>query len=248
MLHIEPAIAEQAGRHGLVSLSDWLGAPVGEVIADDADRQLVRLGDWYLKRIRNEKLGRALRPLARFMPPMGVAVREAALLAAMRKRDIDAARPLAWGQRLGKGARVESFIATLAVEGRGLDAVIDTDGTPRWWSRLGTLVGRANHAGFFQVVRLKDVIVAPADRLVLIDREAATPRPVRVTLGRCAKCLARSYAKLTRDRGALTDEQVGAFIEGYAGAHPCDQTRLLAAINQRLSRIRKHRRYQTKAI
>jgi tRNA A-37 threonylcarbamoyl transferase component Bud32 len=226
---------------------------VGELIDEAADREVRRLRfdgfDAYLKRVWNEPAGRVAKAVFRFAPPRTAALREVTLLHRLHAAGIPAARPLAWGQAWRWGLPRDGFILTQAVPGKSLSDCW-RDATPsqrgELSEQLGSLLGVCHRAGFYHVIRMKDVIVEPTGRFVLIDREVAGPWAKRPSASQCVRGLSRSLAKMRRAGEDVADELLEALWNGYlpAVASVAPRAIIEPRVAASLDRIMRHRRYR----
>jgi tRNA A-37 threonylcarbamoyl transferase component Bud32 len=174
----------------------------------------------YLKRCGRESLKHLLRPLLFFRRPCSMAMRELLMLQALRQAGFPAMEPLAWGERRVLGIPVSGFLVVNEVRGELADRLLSTlagDQRESLLKEVGTLLGRLHAAGFYQPVRLKDLIRAEQG-LVLIDRE--TSKPWRGVFARrwCLESLRRSIRKSISDGSALTHPDLEALASGYSSA------------------------------
>jgi len=241
--------------------------PLGEPVLDEPGRQVRRIvfDDYgrclYLKRQREPRPWRQLPMLLRAARPHTAAGREATMIAALRAADMPVARVVSWGQRRVLGVPIEGYILTEAVHGPSLAQAL-AEAAPAERRRLfgdaGRLMGRLHAAGFFHIVRTKDVIVADqtnadeplwsAGDLVLIDREVHSPWAKRFTRRRCLHSLARCRAKHDRGGDVITLRELATFCKAYRQAlkprWAVSTRQLIRGVERHLRRIRKHRRYR----
>ena len=81
---------------------------------------------------------------------------------------------------------------------------------------VGRLVGNLHAAGFFQPVRLKDLIREESEnRLVMIDRETSKPWPTRFSKQRAVAALARTARRTIRDGHRFGPDSIRSVLLGY---------------------------------
>ncbi len=203
-LVIADEFADPLAAAGLDRFDALMRGPVGETIKRKPGREVrrVAVGErlFFLRRVDAEPVGMALRSWARLRRAESPCVREARLIEALRRQGIAVMRAAAWGERRVLGVPRESFLLAEGVAGRELDVVFrDADDQQRCEiaAALGTLLGRLNQLGYFQRLRLRDLIVTQnPPQLVLIDRETTRTDAQPVTMERCCDCLARCWCKL----------------------------------------------------
>ena len=154
--------------------------------------------------------------------------RELAMIRALQERDMPVMRPAAWGRRSVLGMSREGFLLVEAVDGQEVTDLFgraDRRLRLRLVRAMGNLLGQLNGLGFFQRIRLRDLIcteIPDPDRapvqLVLIDREATRVRPQRFSTARCIDCLARCYCKLIQLRHRLDAREMSSFAGSYMAA------------------------------
>jgi hypothetical protein len=154
--------------------------------------------------------------------------RELTMIRALQAHDIPVMRPAAWGRRTVLGLRREGFLLVEAVNGQEMINLFrDADQSLRLRlvQAMGTLLGRLNSLGFFQRIRLRDLICtdtpnshqAPV-RLVLIDRETTCIRSRQCSAARCIECLARCYCKVIQLRHRFDAREISSFANAYISA------------------------------
>lgn len=226
---------------------------VGKLIDQAHDREVRRLQfdgiDGYLKRVWNEPAGRVAKAVFRLAPPRTAALREVTLLQHLHAAGIPAARPIAWGQAWRWGLPRDGFILTQAVDGKSLSdcwAVATQADRSDLSERLGSLLGACHRAGFYHVIRMKDVIVEPTGRFVLIDREVAGPWAKRPSTRQCVRGLSRSLAKMRRAGEDVADDLLESLWRGYMPAVEsiASRTKIEPRVTASLGRIMQHRRYR----
>lgn len=215
-LHAEPAVrALFEGGGALAGGQVWQaeGTKVMRVPVT-ADRGC------YLKRCGRESLRHLLRPLLFFRRPCSMAMRELQMLQALRQAGFPAMEPLAWGERRVLGIPVGGFLVVNEVRGELADRLLSTlsdDGRASFLKEVGALLGKLHAAGFYQPVRLKDLIKSEQG-LVLIDRETSKPWRVRFARRWCLESLRRSIRKSISDGSALTRRDLESLASGYCEA------------------------------
>jgi tRNA A-37 threonylcarbamoyl transferase component Bud32 len=210
---IQPSVRSLFEAQGLCSFADFMSS------GDQKVQQLTRVsgGVFYLKRVGPESLKIHLRTLLCGRRPHSGALRELTLLQSLRHAGFQTMEPVAWGERRRFGFPLDGFLVVRKVQGDEVANLFDgMDGSRRrrLMEETGRLIGRLHAKGFFQPVRLKDLILAESG-LVLIDRETSKPWPVRFSRRRAAESLARAVRRTLRDGHAVGAGSAAAFLRGY---------------------------------
>lgn len=172
---------------------------------------------FFLKLSGRETLWRHLMMLLHGGLPKSGALREVQMLRQLNAEGFKTMEPVAWGrERLGL-LTISGFVLVREVSGRELSELFDeSDGFVRMklMREMGQLVGRLHAKGFFQPVRLKDLI-ATADGLVLIDRETSKPWRSLFFQRKCRASLIRALRRMLRDGHRIGAGSACAFLRGY---------------------------------
>ncbi|RYD33036.1 MAG: hypothetical protein EOP87_11760 [Verrucomicrobiaceae bacterium] len=232
--HMVPEVAELFRGHGIDQAGIWLGDPPGGSV--DAMR-MVRIAlsldethdvwkvdlegkGYYLKRRWEEPAGSLLRMLFFGRKPVSSPIREVMLAARLKEAGFAVMEPVAWGEWRRRGLPAKGFLLSREIPGRPVETIhAEGDAACRrdLLFRLGCLTGRLHVAGFFQHVRLKDLIETEGGELVLIDREAAKPWPRKFSWSLAVVCLARTLRRTMRDGHRFAAGEASAFFRGYTG-------------------------------
>lgn len=243
--YMTPGVSALLAGHGLDSADRWLAETPG--LPSDAaaferislsqdgthDVWRVVLGNerFYLKRRWNEKPGSLLRMLFFGRRSVSGPLREAKLAGILRDAGFAVMEPVAYGEQRGNFLPVRGFLLTREIHGRAVE-ILHNEGGDRERAdllfRLGKLTGRLHAAGFFQHVRLKDLIEAETGELFLIDRETTKPWRRKFSLKTSVTNIARALRRTMRDGHRLGIAEAGAFFRGY-----CPEIRHLAALPPR---------------
>jgi len=212
--HIHPAFEPLFKAKGLSSFDALMHGAVGEMVSCPRDRRkLYRFslngqeevtGRFYLKRMSGEPLLWLLKALFLGHRPHCGPIRELHMLSGLDRAGFAVMQPVAWGETRRWGLPTGGFLVVSEVQGRD---VADLCVTLSYTEKLellhgvGRLVGGLHAAGFFQPVRLKDLIrEEPGNRLVMIDRETSKPWPARFSTQRAVAALARTARRTVRAR------------------------------------------------
>lgn len=229
-VHITPGWEEFFRPQGLAAAEGWL-EETPHVPADWSCRRVsanlthdiwkVAAGNevFFLKRRWGESRGGLLRMVARGRRPLSGPVREAVLADLLRAEGFAAMEPVICGEIRAGGFPKKGFNLCREVRGTPLDEVHAAAGgvvRERILRRLGTLTGRLHATGFFQNVRLKDVMVTPEQEWVLIDRETIRPWCARFSLGEAVRVLAKTARQVLRDGSDFEPSEIVAFFQGYS--------------------------------
>ena len=215
--------------HRLDDFTTLLGGDVGELLrSEKGGRELRRLTlagpdgleQFYLKRLGREPLPRLLRVYLSGHRPHSGPMRELLALNCLRDAGFAVMEPVAWGERRRLGFPIAGFLLVRGVPGDDAAALfesLDREARLALLEECGALVGRLHAAGFFHVVRLKDLIRdRVSGKLVLIDRETGKPWPARFSRQRAVASLARAARRTLRDGHRFGPAAVRRFLSGYA--------------------------------
>jgi tRNA A-37 threonylcarbamoyl transferase component Bud32 len=211
-MHLEPEVRVLFEEDGpLNKAARWAGP-------DGAQRLTAANGQvYYCKRGGREALRLALRPLVFGRRPLSGPLRELAMLQKLRAAGFRTMEPLAWGERRRWGLPVQGFLLVRAAGGEEVaDLLEQWPPGPRdaLWREIGVLLARLHLAGFFQPVRMKDLL-RDASGLILIDRETSKPWRAFFRRGWCVKAIRRSLYRSRFADGKRPDVPE-AFWEAYA--------------------------------
>ncbi len=212
-IYIESSVRSLFEAQGLCAFADFMSS------GDQKVQQLPRVsgGVFYLKRVGPESLKIHLRTLLCGRRPHSGALRELTLLQSLRHAGFQTMEPVAWGERRRFGFPLDGFLVVREVKGDEVANLFNRS-TGREKRALmeaaGQLIGRLHSKGFFQPVRLKDLILTEAG-LVLIDRATSKPWMSRFFRRRAAESLARAARRTLRDGHAVGAGSAAAFLYGY---------------------------------
>lgn len=232
-MSVEFSIHESVRRlfhaHGLDDFARLLAGDIGELMRRErGGRELRRLSlpdtsdtqQFYLKRLGREPAPRLLKAVLSGHRPLSGPIRELTALRQLRKAGFAVMEPVAWGEQRQFGLPVAGFLAVRGVAGADAAQLFETlRGAERLalLAEVGGLVGRLHAAGFFQVVRLKDLIRdRHSGEFVLIDRETGKPWPTRFSRHRAIASLARAGRRTLRDGHRFGPASLRGFLTGYA--------------------------------
>jgi tRNA A-37 threonylcarbamoyl transferase component Bud32 len=178
---------------------------------------------YYLKRSSGLALRHLLRPMLFGHLPCSGPLRELKMLQQLRARGFLTMEPVAWGERRVSGIPRQGFLLVKAVEGEEVVLLASKhgdDALSELASQIGHLLARLHLAGFFQPVRLKDLIKTNAG-LVLIDRETSKPWRSFFSKRRCSNSLRRSLSRSSVEGCRLPSVYCASFWTSYsAEVHP----------------------------
>lgn len=233
---IVPGVAELFRQYGVDTAQIWLNDPPGfpandkpegveferhSLAADGKhDVWIVKLGEerYYLKRRWDEPRDSLLRMLFFGRKPVSAPVREVILAESLKKAGFAVMEPVAWGEWRQRGLPLRGFVLSKEILGSPVEVIHaegDKDSRRQLLYRMGRLTGRLHTAGFFQHVRLKDLIESELGELVIIDREAAKPWKRKFSRAAAMTALARTLRRTMRDGHRLGQGEAGAFFRGY---------------------------------
>jgi hypothetical protein len=192
--HIEfevcPKMRTLLQASGLSTFEDLMSKNAGDVLNSEKNAQTIRLElqsdgqptTCCLKRNPRVSPRKSWQTLLRFKRPHSDVYREMELVRNLENSGIPVMRILASGEERRFGLPVRGFILSEGVHGISLHEIFMNGGTEtrlQIASAFGSFVARLHVAGFFQIVRLKDLIgsvpsgsTTQSLSLTLIDRAA----------------------------------------------------------------------------
>ena len=234
--YVDPAFRPLLSNHSLDSFDALMATDSGDRVAQKRQHEVRRLElssaddgsvlTCYLRRSFGDSLRAAVKALAKGRMPHAACMREYLMIRKLQSFDLPVMRPIAWGERSKGALPHESVLLVEAVPGRPATDLL-TDGDTYDRTRLlraaASLAGRLNLAGFFQPLRLRDMICTGftsdgQPELVLIDRETNLARRRGFTPARCGDFLARSYCKLLQAGVDPDIRQIGLCLRAYRAA------------------------------
>jgi tRNA A-37 threonylcarbamoyl transferase component Bud32 len=219
---IEPSLLEPARQHGLEGFDAWMNSAPGTVVSHGPGREVIRLHisgeSFFLKRRRGESTVAMAGLLVHGHRPMCGALREARLLEQLEAGGFPVMKAAAYGERRVWGMPQEGFLLVRAVPGQLVaDLYQKAEPAARFalMARVGQLAGKLHAAGFFEHLRLKDLIAGPDGTLTLIDRESRHPWAKRFTRRHALRAIARTVRRTLRDGLRFGPATARAFLNGY---------------------------------
>jgi len=174
---------------------------------------------FYLKRQKREPVSRLIGVCLSGHRPHSGPLRELAALNHLRQAGFAVMEPVAWGEQRWCGLPVAGFLVVKSVTGGDVAQLFTSlRGQERFAlvKQVGLLIGRLHAAGFYQNVRLKDLILDQnSGDLVLIDRETSRPWPKKFSAQRAIASLARSGRRTLRDGQRPGPSSLRHFFSGY---------------------------------
>jgi hypothetical protein len=159
--------------------------------------------------------------------PCSGPIRELRMLENLQQCGFATMRQAAYGEKRFLGWPVGGFLVVEEVAGSEMgDLVNEADSAllGGLFLDLGVYLGRLHKAGFFQVVRLKDLFCTVGlaeDKsfdFILIDRETSKPWKKRFSKKSCFHSLARMARRILRDGYRLGHRELRCFFRGYLDA------------------------------
>ena len=226
---IDPAFESLFNAHGLASFDALMRGAAGEMVSAPLDRRKLyrlvlaaaegRQECFYLKRMTGEPIWWLLKAAFYGYRPHCGPLREWQMLTALTRAGFPVMQPVAWGETRRFGLPTGGFLVVAEVKGRDV-ATLATElpSAERLdlLRKVGFLVGRLHAKGFFQPVRLKDLIRDESQgRLVMIDRETSKPWPTRFAQKRAVEALARTARRTLRDGHRFGPASFKSILSGY---------------------------------
>lgn len=233
----EPEFEESLRNAGLDSFDAIMATSAGR-LASESDKvaevrriEVQHVGSdttVFVKKSRNEPKSKLLRNLVYAAKPHVCAIREYQLLDRLHKAGFSVMRPIAWGEHTRFGLPESGFLMAKGIRGMDAHELRDhasQDVRCQLQKDFGELTGRLHAAGFFQPVRLKDLICRDADNqsvgpfdLLLIDRATSKPWATRFSRDKGLRAIRRAFRRSSRDGVLLSDAERQAFASGYCDA------------------------------
>lgn len=219
--YIKPDVREQFGASA-GDLEFWLDAEVGRQLFREKAGREIRVIDiagqrFFLKRSGIESIVRSL-PMVFFgLRPCSGALRELRMLRCLKESEFDVMEPVAWGEKSASLTKHRGFLLVRNVDGVEAKKYLKSasPGEQRLLlEKTGELTGRLHAAGFYQAIRLKDLIWSE-NRLVQIDRETLHPWKTRFSRKRCINALERGIRRTFREEHQLTLWDTRHFFKQY---------------------------------
>ncbi len=264
--HLEESYKILFKDHDIDSFKSLMDTNSGTVVSFSDETQIIRLtlsdkqnSTFFIKRSLSASLNRSIAMFFRLAMPHTRSIKEFQLITHLRTNDFPAMVPVAWGEQRLFGLPIRGALVVKEIKGIELEeAFLNGDDHQRCKlvKQLGEFLGRLNKAGFFHIIRLKDIIIADrkdeywdANSLVLIDREVTKPWPRKFSAEKCCRCLARCYAKFIRAEFSLTRKQLVIFTDAYLNKVRSkwapSRRNLMQKTSKHLQKILKSTRYKT---
>ena len=198
-----------------------LGVLVSSVSGSEVRRLSIDGEDYFLKRRYEKSLAGVLGLLAYGRRPMSGPMREFRMLRILANHGFRVAEPVAWGETRRLGIPVAGFLVVRAVKGQSMIRAYRDGGTGERVSlmrQLGGLTGRLHAAGFFEPLRMKDLLEDAEGGWTMIDRECRHPWRRGFSARRAITALARTARRTFRDGDRMGGEAGTAFLAAYREA------------------------------
>lgn len=244
---IDPACRDLLEKHQLDDFLPWMSGEIGELVSKSGASEVRRVivGDevFFLKRRTSEPVMKLLGLLLFGRRPMSGPIRELHLVRALERKNFPVMKPVAWGESRAGCVPRQGFLVVRAIPGRSFSDLYDECAPadrPDMMARLGALLGKLHACGFFQHLRLKDLIETPDGQLTIIDRESGQPWARRFSVSNAVTSLARTARRTLRDGHVMGPATTGAFLRGYrAGVSGRWQTSQMDLARLILKRMRR---------
>lgn len=258
---IDSRLNQALNEIGLIEYENFRDDNVGTILRRDSYHREVRLLDvkidghlqqLYLKRVGREPLTHSIRMLIQGRYPESSPMREKLLLRSMQQEGFPVMDVVAWGEERRFGFPVSGFLIAEKVHGDEVAKIYDTlssDEQALLFRSIGSLLGNLHLAGFFQQVRLTDLICRYEKNknrfcLTLIDRETGKPWKTFFTKQKCINSLARSLRRTIRYHMPLEPDVIEHLVSGYLAK--CGQKlklskpEFLARVNRKIDQESKN--------
>lgn len=209
-------------KYGLSSFNDFIDKPIGNLLADEATREIRKFDiegqTFFLKRVKKFKLSSALEALLQGHKPYSYSYREMIHVQMLKKAGIAVMSVAAVGERRSFGFPKESFIIVVGIEGQELALLYkasDPAGKLEILKKLGALYAELHHKGFFKPIRLTDIIQSNTGELTLIDRETRHPYPRRFSHNRALNSFAQAIYRQRRQGIDFNATEIDNLLRAY---------------------------------
>ena len=230
IFYCDPDVAQLFGENA-GGCEFWLKAEIGRQLSSERAERELRFVEadgqkFFLKRNGIESICHSLPMLFCGLRPRSGVLRELLLLQCLKKSGFDVMEPAAWGEASAGFFSLRSFLLVRNVE--GIDAgkyYRNATSAERrvLLEKTGELTGRVHAAGFFQAIRLKDLIYNNG-QLTIIDRETYRPWKDRFKKQRCIAALERAVRRTVRDGHQFDAAGIRGFLKGYVRGVSCRWT------------------------
>ena len=213
VLHIEPdvkALFEKAELHTFSSIYSRIEEKVERVELENGQV-------FFLKRTGGPPVLKQMAEMLFGYRPHSIVFRELQMLKKLQRAGFQTMEPVAWGEQRRFGFPICGILVVREVQGEEFAQLYDAvDGMRKkeLMKEAGQLIGRLHAHGFFQPVRLKDIIYSEKG-MVLIDRETSKPRPSLFLKKKCLSNIARAARRTMRDGHRFGGGSAAAFLQGY---------------------------------
>lgn len=165
----------------------------------------------------------SIRMLLQGRYPESSPMREKRLLLLMKKEGFSVMDVVAWGEERKFGFPLSGFLIAQKVHGDEVAKTynsLNAEKKALLFRTVGSLLGNLHCAGFFQQVRLTDLISRYEKNdsqffLTLIDRETGKPWKAFFTKQKCINAMARSLRRTKRYHMSLEPAIVEHLLSGY---------------------------------
>lgn len=196
----------------------------GETVSKGASGDVVRLNidgeTYFLKRRQDGPLMAMIVMALHGRRPMGRAMREVRMLEQLGANGFAVMATVACGEKRAWGQPRGGFLLARAVPGELAADLYRNSGQEarcELMEDIGRLTGKLHAAGYFDHVRLKDLMVGDDGSLTLIDRECRHPWAKRFTRRHALRSIARTARRTLRDGMYFTPSALRAYFAGYRG-------------------------------
>jgi hypothetical protein len=177
---------------------------------------------YYLKIMRKEPLGHYIERFLRGMRPHSTPVIESHTLLAMQEKELPVCRVVAYGER-GGFLPNKGFLLTKALDGYMADQYYQVEHQD-FVKSYAKLFATLHVKGFYQNLRLKDVVVDENKQLHLIDREAKLPMPFTSHRNRCIHAVFKTFFWEAKYNSGLFKEHLDLFFQHYLSINQLEIT------------------------
>jgi hypothetical protein len=207
---------------GLSDFEAFMTTSAGDTIASESLRETRKLDieghTFFLKRVKKAKFSSAVEAVLQGRRPHSYAWREMQHVEQLQLAGIPVMTVAAVGERRYLGLPKEGFIVVVGIEGDDLELVFRSSndtGKSIIMRQLGALNAQLHVHGFLKPIRLKDLIITPSQKLVLIDRETRNPFPRRFSQERALQSLIKAGQRQHRDGVKYSEADNLVMLKAY---------------------------------
>lgn len=164
---------------------------------------------------------KSVQALVRGKRPHTDAYREMQMVLELAKHGFPAMKVIAWGEERRFGFPLRGFIMVEQAQGTCMQEMFkagDSELRKKIIAAYAEMLGKLHLKGFFQIVRLKDIICFSENgalSLTLIDRAASNVGRKFFSPWFCLRSIERGFRRMARDKTVFNDDELNDFATVY---------------------------------